>query len=58
MLPRIIRRLWRDCHGQDMIEYSLLAASLVIVVAGFLPPTIMPSISRIFSTVTSMINGS
>ena len=58
MLPRFIRRLWRDCHGQDMIEYSLLAASLVIVVAGFLPPTIMPSISRIFSTVTSMINGS
>ncbi|MGA2183629.1 MAG: Flp family type IVb pilin [Bryobacteraceae bacterium] len=58
MLPRFIRRLWRDCRGQDMIEYSLLAASLVIVVAGFLPPTIMPSISRIFSTVTSMINGS
>ena len=31
-----------------------LAASLVIIVAGILPPTIMPAVSRIFSTVTSM----
>jgi Flp pilus assembly pilin Flp len=54
----LIRRLWKDCGGQDMIEYSLLAASLVVVVAGFLPPTIMPSVSKIFSTVASMINGS
>lgn len=58
MLPRIIQRLWKDCGGQDMIEYALLAASLVIVVAGFLPPTIMPAVSKIFSTVSSMINGS
>lgn len=58
MLPRFIGRLWRDCRGQDMIEYALLAASLVIIVAGILPPTIMPAVSRIFSTVTSMINGS
>jgi Flp pilus assembly pilin Flp len=41
-----------------MIEYALLAASLVIVVAGFLPPQIAPAISKIFSTVSSMINGS
>ena len=57
MLPQF-HRIWRDCRGQDMIEYALLAASLVIVVAGFLPPTIMPSVSKIFSTVASMINGS
>jgi Flp pilus assembly pilin Flp len=42
-----------------MIEYALLAASLVIIVAGFLPPTIMPTISKVFSTLDSMlINGS
>ena len=58
MLHSLIRKLWKDCRGQDMIEYALLAASLVIVVAGFLPPTIMPAISRIYSTVTSMMNGS
>lgn len=60
MLPhfRFARRIWQDCRGQDMIEYALLAASLVIVVAGFLPPQIAPSISKIFSTVTSMMNAS
>ena len=45
--------IWKDQRGQDFIEYSLLAAAIVIVVAGFLPPTIMPSISTIFSKITS-----
>ncbi|HTP89568.1 MAG TPA: hypothetical protein VMJ34_21615 [Bryobacteraceae bacterium] len=58
MLSRIIQRLWKDCRGQDMIEYALMAGTIVVVVAGFLPPTIMPSVSKIFSTVASMINGS
>jgi len=52
---RFAHRLWRDRRGQDMIEYALLAASLVIVVAGFLPPQIAPAISKIFSTVSSML---
>ena len=51
-------RIWSDSRGQDMIEYALLAAALVIVVAGFLPPTIMPSVSTIFSKVTSCISAS
>ncbi len=49
----VLTRLWRDEHGQDMIEYALLAATLAIVVAGFLPPAIMPSVSTIFSKLTS-----
>jgi len=36
-----------------MIEYALLAAALAVVVAGFLPPTIMPAVSTIFSKVIS-----
>jgi Flp pilus assembly pilin Flp len=51
-------RLWTDVHGQDMIEYALLAAALAIVVAGFLPPTIMPSVTTIFSKVVSGFNAS
>ncbi len=43
----------RDRRGQDMIEYALLAATIAIVVAGFLPPSIMPSVSTIFSKITS-----
>jgi len=46
-------RLWIDVRGQDMIEYALLAAALAVVVAGFLPPTIMPAVSTIFSKVIS-----
>jgi Flp pilus assembly pilin Flp len=47
------QKLWRDVRGQDMIEYALLAAALAIVVAGFLPPAIMPAVSTIFSKVVS-----
>ncbi len=54
----ILTRLWRDEHGQDMIEYALLCATLAIVVAGFLPPAVMPSVSTIFSKITSMFAAS
>jgi Flp pilus assembly pilin Flp len=57
-----LHRLWiglrRDVSGQDMIEYSLLAAAIAVIVAGFLPPAIMPSISTIFSKVVSGFNAS
>jgi Flp pilus assembly pilin Flp len=51
-------RLWSDVRGQDLIEYALLAATLAVVVAGFLPPTIMPAVSTIFSKVISGFNAS
>jgi Flp pilus assembly pilin Flp len=57
-LLRTARRLWLNNRGQDMIEYALLAASVAVVVAGFLPPAIMPSISSIFSKLTSSFNAS
>jgi len=46
-------RIFRDGRGQDMIEYALLAAAIAIIVAGFLPPNVMPSVSTIFSKITS-----
>ncbi len=49
----ILKRLWGDNSGQDMIEYALLCATLAIVVAGFLPPSVMPSVSTIFSKISS-----
>ena len=49
----ILKRLWSDERGQDMIEYALLCATLAIVVAGFLPPAVMPAVSTIFSKITS-----
>jgi len=57
-LLRMARWLWLDNQGQDMIEYALLAASIAVVVAGFLPPQIMPAISTIFSKIISGFNAS
>jgi Flp pilus assembly pilin Flp len=51
-------RIWSDVRGQDMIEYALLAAAIAVTVAGFLPTTLMPSISTIFSKVISCYNAS
>ena len=51
-------RVWRDVRGQDMIEYSLLAAALAVAVAGVLPQTLMPSVSVIFSKIVSSYNAS
>ncbi len=49
------RRLWLDRAGQDLIEYALMAAFLAVAVSAFLPPTIAPSISGIFSKINSLL---
>jgi Flp pilus assembly pilin Flp len=57
-LFRTVRWLWLDLRGQDMIEYALLAASIAVVIAGFLPPAVMPAISTIFSKIISGFDAS
>ena len=52
------RQLWQAREGQDMIEYALMAAAVAIVIAGFLPPQVMPAISTIFSKITSGMSAS
>lgn len=52
-MSKLILYLWRDKSGQDLIEYALITATIAIVVAGFLPPSIMPAVSSIFSKITS-----
>jgi len=41
-------QLLLDKRGQDMIEYALLAASIAVVIAGFLPPQLCPRSARFF----------
>ena len=45
-------QLWRDTHGQDLVEYALIAA-LVAVAAGATIPPVTASFSTIFSRVGS-----
>ena len=50
--------LWTNRQGQDLIEYALIAGLVAVVVAGFLPPAVMPAISTIFSKIISGFNAS
>jgi len=50
----MIRRLWRNKLGQDMIEYALLAAFFALAV-GALSPSVATNISTVWSRVTSVI---
>ena len=55
MLIRLVI-FWKQEAGQDLIEYALITATLAVVVAGFLPPSIMPSVSAIFSKISSSMS--
>jgi pilus assembly protein Flp/PilA len=45
-------QIWKDTHGQDLIEYALMAG-FVAVAAGAIMPGVTTSISKIFSKVSS-----
>jgi pilus assembly protein Flp/PilA len=47
-------QLWKDDHGQDLIEYALMAG-FVAVSAGAVMPGVASSISAIFSKVGSVL---
>ena len=47
-------RIWTDTHGQDLIEYALLAG-IVAVTAGAIMPGVSRSVSQIFSKVSSAL---
>jgi Flp pilus assembly pilin Flp len=53
-----VRALKNNRQGQDMIEYALLAAAVAVIVAGFLPPAIMPMVSTIFSKIVDTFSKS
>jgi pilus assembly protein Flp/PilA len=54
IVRKFFERLRRDCAGQDLIEYALMAG-FVAVSAGALLPSIATSISSIFSQVSSVV---
>jgi pilus assembly protein Flp/PilA len=45
-------QLWRETHGQDLVEYALMVG-FVAVAAGAVFPPVAVSISTIFSRVGS-----
>ena len=49
------KQLRADKRGQDLIEYALMAALVVVAVVSGLAPWVGPAISEIFSKVTSVM---
>jgi pilus assembly protein Flp/PilA len=45
-------QIWKEEHGQDLIEYALMAG-FVAVAAGAVMPGVSKSISTIFSRIAS-----
>jgi len=47
-------KIWKDNHGQDLMEYALMAGFLAAA-SGFTLPQIACSISNVLSTVVAML---
>jgi len=50
-------QLINDKRGQDLIEYALMAALVVVAVVSGLAPWVGPVLSEIFSKVQSVLSG-
>jgi Flp pilus assembly pilin Flp len=53
-----LHRLLKDERGQDLIEYGLMAAAVLVAVAAILPTTLMPTVSNVFSKIGSVLGAS
>jgi Flp pilus assembly pilin Flp len=50
-------KLGADQRGQDLIEYALTAALVVVAVVSGLAPWVAPTLSQIFSKVGCVLSG-
>ena len=48
-------KIWKDRHGQDLIEYALMAGFVAVAAAAAFPP-VATTISQIFSKVGSVLS--
>ncbi len=51
----LIKSIWNDNRGQDLIEYALMAG-FVAVAAGAVAPGIATNVSQIFTKVNSKLS--
>jgi Flp pilus assembly pilin Flp len=48
-------KVWKDRHGQDLIEYALMAGFVAVATGATFPPA-ANAISQIFSKVQSVMS--
>jgi len=49
-----MRNLWKDCRGQDLVEYAL-AAGMVAVAAVAAMPGLTTTVNNVFSKIGNII---
>jgi pilus assembly protein Flp/PilA len=54
---QLLKRIWKDTDGQDLVEYAL-AAGLVAVAAVACMPTLSTTVNNVFTKIGSIINTS
>ncbi len=53
-MKQLVRALWKETAGQDLVEYALVSA-LVSIAAIATMPVMGNTVSNVFSKVTSML---
>lgn len=48
--------IWKETHGQDMLEYALFVAAIATLYAA-VSPSVATSLSTIFSKINSSMSG-
>ncbi len=54
-MKNIMKRLWKEEEGQDLIEYALLVAFIALAAAAIFP-TVGKSINTIFTNANTCLN--
>jgi pilus assembly protein Flp/PilA len=47
-------RIWSDRHGQDLIDYAMIAGFIAVVTGMFLP-NVSKDVSRVYSELARML---
>ncbi|HEV2523256.1 MAG TPA: hypothetical protein VGT24_12815 [Candidatus Acidoferrales bacterium] len=55
-MKSILKRLWKEEEGQDLIEYALLVALIALTAAAAFPP-IATSLSTVFTKASTCLTG-
>jgi len=50
-------KIWLDCHGQDLVDYALLAGFLAVI-AGAISPVVANSFSQIIQKLSAAMTSS
>ena len=55
-MRKLLRRLWSEDHGQDIAEYAVMLAVILVIVVGTIR-LIGSNANNAFSSVASVIGG-